>query len=143
CWSRLLSTGRTATISVTIPITAPPASTSRNPIATGRPMRAMNSEPNTPPSIPSVPAVKLKTREAENNTLHVTTINAQRQPIAVPDRTIDETIVSRAVAGRQLERAALERIGLDHHHFLVRVAVVTIGCERNVAVDAGEFLELI
>ena len=29
----------------------------------------MNSEPRMPPSIPSVPAVKLNTREAENITL--------------------------------------------------------------------------
>jgi hypothetical protein len=32
-------------------------------------MWAMNCEPSTPPSIPSVPAVKLNTREAENITL--------------------------------------------------------------------------
>ena len=37
--------------------------------STGMPIRAMNSEPSTPPSIPSVPAVKLNTREAENITL--------------------------------------------------------------------------
>ena len=36
---------------------------------TGMPIRRMNSEPSTPPSIPSVPAVKLNTREAENITL--------------------------------------------------------------------------
>jgi len=64
-----LSTGRTATTSVTMPSTAPPANASRKPTATGMPIRAINSEPSTPPTIPSVPAVKLNTREAENITL--------------------------------------------------------------------------
>ena len=32
----------------------------RKPTATGMPMPMMNSEPSTPPSIPSVPAVKLE-----------------------------------------------------------------------------------
>ena len=31
-----------------------------------RPIRRMNSAPNTPPSMPTLPAVKLITREAEN-----------------------------------------------------------------------------
>ena len=49
------------------------------------------------------------------------------QPIASPVETIDSTIGSGAVAGSQVERAVLERIGLDHHDFVVRVAVVLIG----------------
>src|SRR5271154_240096 len=65
------------------------------------------------------------------------------QPIATPDKTIDSTIVSSAVAGSQIERAVLERIGLDHHHFVVRVTVVAIGSEGDVAVDARESLELV
>jgi hypothetical protein len=69
CWSRLFSTGRTATISVMMPSSVPPTSTSKKPSTTGIPMWAMNSEPRTPPSIPSVPAVKENTREAENITL--------------------------------------------------------------------------
>src|SRR5258708_4181935 len=65
------------------------------------------------------------------------------QPIASPVETIDSTIGSSAVAGSQIERAVLERIGLDHHHLAVRVAVVLIGSKGHVAVDAREFLELV
>src|SRR5437879_279851 len=65
------------------------------------------------------------------------------QPIATPDKTMDSTIGSTAVAGSQLERAALERIGFDHHHFVVRIAVVPIWRKGDVAVDAREFLELV
>ena len=59
-----------------MPITAPPASASRKPTAIGMPIRRMNSEPSMPPAIPSVPAVKLNTREAENITLYVMPISA-------------------------------------------------------------------
>src|SRR5580693_6265190 len=45
------------------------------------------------------------------------------QPIATPDTTIDSTIDSSAVTGSQVERAVLERISLDHHHFVVRVSL--------------------
>src|SRR3984893_8278636 len=65
------------------------------------------------------------------------------QPIATPDKTIDSTIGSSAVTGSQVERAVLERIGLDHHYFVVRVAIVLIGSKGDVAVDAREFLELV
>src|ERR1700692_4929015 len=65
------------------------------------------------------------------------------QPIASPVETIDTTIGSSAVAGSQVESAVLERIGLDHHHFVVRVAVVLIGGKGDVAVDAWESLELV
>src|ERR1700690_3174180 len=65
------------------------------------------------------------------------------QPIASPVETIDSTIASRAVAGSQIERAILERIGLDHHYLAVGVAVVLVGGKRDVAVDAGKFLELV
>src|SRR5260370_41959090 len=64
-------------------------------------------------------------------------------PIATPVETIDSTIGSSAVAGSQIERAGLERIGLDHHHLVVRVAVVLIGWKGDVAVDARKFLELV
>src|SRR6516165_1164606 len=65
------------------------------------------------------------------------------QPIATPVKTIDSTIGSRAVARSQVERAVLKRIGLDHHHFLVRVAVVLIWAESDVAVHTRESFELI
>ncbi len=39
------------------------------PTMTGMPKRSMNRAPNTPPSMPTAPAVKLNTREAENMTL--------------------------------------------------------------------------
>jgi hypothetical protein len=61
-----LSTGRTATNSVTIPIMAQQSSVSTKPMAIGRPSFSVNIEPNTPPSIASWPAVKLITREVEN-----------------------------------------------------------------------------
>src|SRR3984893_14514959 len=48
-----------------------------------------------------------------------------------------------AVTGSQPERAVLERIGLDHDDFLIRVAVVALGGEGNVAIDAGVLLELV
>ena len=64
-----LSTGRTATSSVTTPSSAPPASARRNPTQIGIPMRRMKSEPRMPPTIPRVPAVKLNTLEALNITL--------------------------------------------------------------------------
>src|SRR5882757_3375725 len=48
-----------------------------------------------------------------------------------------------AVTRSQLERAVLERIGLDHDDFLIRVAVVAFGREGDVAVDAGVLLELV
>src|ERR1700704_6789356 len=48
-----------------------------------------------------------------------------------------------AVTRRQLERAVLERIGLDHDDFLIRVAIVAFGREGDVAVDAGVLLELV
>src|SRR5215831_18538673 len=65
------------------------------------------------------------------------------QPIATPVETIDSTIGLRAVARSQVERAVLERICFDHHHFLVRIAVVLIGAKSDVAVDTREFFELI
>src|SRR6202042_1798006 len=65
------------------------------------------------------------------------------QPIATPDKTIDWTIGSSAVAGSQIERAVLEGIGLDHHNFIVRITVVLIGCKGDIAVDARETLELV
>src|SRR5258707_15533749 len=65
------------------------------------------------------------------------------QPIASPVETIDSTIGSSAVAGSQIERAVLERIGLDHHDLAVRVAVVLVGCKGDAAVDARKFLELV
>ena len=69
CWSKLFRTGRTVTTSVMMPISAPAASVARKPTNTGRPNRLMNNAPNTPPSMPTIPAVKLNTREAENMTL--------------------------------------------------------------------------
>src|SRR5882724_8346474 len=48
-----------------------------------------------------------------------------------------------AVTRSQLERAVLERIGLDHDDFLIRVAIVAFGREGDVAVDAGVLLELV
>src|SRR5580658_2340363 len=65
------------------------------------------------------------------------------QPIATPDKTIDSTIGSSAVARSQVERAVLERVGLHHHYFSVRITVVLVGREGDVAVDAGETLELV
>src|ERR1700733_7932466 len=65
------------------------------------------------------------------------------QPIATPDKTIDWTIGSSAVARSQVERAVLERIGFHHHHFTVRIAIVLVGREGDVAVNAGEGLELV
>src|ERR1700691_5808719 len=65
------------------------------------------------------------------------------QPIATPDKTIDSTIGSSAVARSQVERAVLERIGFHHSHFSVRIAVVLVGREGDVAVNAGEALELV
>src|ERR1700751_2600194 len=65
------------------------------------------------------------------------------QPIASPVETIDSTIGSRAVAGSQVERAVLKGISLDHHHFLVRIAVVLIGTKSDVAIDARESFELV
>src|SRR5262249_18768429 len=65
------------------------------------------------------------------------------QPIATPVETIDSTIGLRAVAGSQVERAVLERISFDHHHFLVRIAVVLIGAKSDVAINTREFFELI
>ena len=56
-------------ISVAMPITAPAASVAIRPTITGIPIRLMNKDPSTPPSMPSAPAVKLNTREAENITL--------------------------------------------------------------------------
>ncbi len=46
------------------------------PTTTGRPSRSMNSAPNTPPNMPSAPAVKLNTREAVNMTLYVMPMSA-------------------------------------------------------------------
>ena len=40
-----------------------------NPTPIGICSRRMNQAPNTPPSMPTCPAVKLMTREAENMTL--------------------------------------------------------------------------
>ena len=40
------------------------------------PILLMKSAPSTPPSIPSMPAVKLNTRDAENITLYVMPISA-------------------------------------------------------------------
>src|SRR5580698_10403912 len=65
------------------------------------------------------------------------------QPIATPDKTIDSTICSSAVAGSQVERAILERIGLDHHDFFVRVTVVLSRGKGDVTVDARIAFELI
>jgi hypothetical protein len=48
---------------------APSSSVKRKPIITGIPIWPMRMAPNTPPGIPTDPAVKLKTREAENMTL--------------------------------------------------------------------------
>ncbi len=61
---------------MTTPSTAPQASTRTSPTITGRPNLAMKSAPSTPPSIPSMPAVKLNTRDAENITLYVMPISA-------------------------------------------------------------------
>ena len=72
----LFSTGRTVTISVTRPSTAPHASTSTKPSTGFMPIRWMKSAPSTPPSIPSMPAVKLNTRDAEYITLYVMPISA-------------------------------------------------------------------
>src|SRR4029077_6153011 len=65
------------------------------------------------------------------------------QPIASPVETIDSTIGSRAVAGSQVERAVFQGISLNHHHFLVRIAVVLIGAKGDVAVYTREFFELV
>src|SRR5262249_22933504 len=65
------------------------------------------------------------------------------QPIASPDKTIDSTIDSSAVAGSQIERAVLERIGLDHHDFVVGIPVVPIGGKGHGAVDTREALEVV
>src|ERR1043166_6696259 len=65
------------------------------------------------------------------------------QPIASPVETIDSTIGSSAVARGQIERAVLERIGLDHHDLIVRVAVVLVGCKADIAVYARKLLELV
>src|SRR6516225_1505724 len=65
------------------------------------------------------------------------------QPIATPVETIDSTIGSRAVARSQVECAVLQRIGFDHHHFLVRIAVVLIRAKSDVAVYTRESFELI
>ena len=72
----LFSTGRTVRISVTRPSTAPQPSTSTNPRTAFMPSLLMKSAPSTPPSIPSMPAVKLNTRDAENITLYVMPISA-------------------------------------------------------------------
>src|ERR1700752_32520 len=65
------------------------------------------------------------------------------QPIAVPVETIDSTIGSRAVAGSQVERAVFQGISLNHHHFLIRIAIVLIGTKSDVAVDTREFFKLV
>src|SRR3974377_1822844 len=65
------------------------------------------------------------------------------QPIAAPVETIDSTIGSRAVARSQVECAVFKRISLDHHHFLVRVAVVLIRAKSDVAIHTRESFELI
>src|SRR5215469_754836 len=65
------------------------------------------------------------------------------QPTATPVETIDSIIALRAVAGRQVERAVLDRISFDHHHFPVWIAVVLIGAKSDVAIDTREFFELI
>src|SRR5580700_6273753 len=65
------------------------------------------------------------------------------QPIASPVETIDATIGSSAVAWSQVEGAVLERIGLDHHYFVVGIAVVLVGGKGDVAVDARESLQLV
>src|SRR5260370_36958232 len=65
------------------------------------------------------------------------------QPIASPDKTIDSTIDSSAVAGGQIECPVLERICLDHHYFVVGVPVVPIGGKGDVAVDTREALEAV
>ena len=49
------------------------ASSSRGP---GSPRRSANSEPNTPPTMPSWPAVKLITRDVMNIVLYVTPMSA-------------------------------------------------------------------
>ena len=72
----LFSTGRTVSTSVTTPRRAPQTSTSTRLTITGRPNLAMKRAPSTPPSIPSMPAVKLNTRDAENITLYVMPISA-------------------------------------------------------------------
>src|SRR5262245_19980484 len=65
------------------------------------------------------------------------------QPIASPVKTMDSTIGSSAVAGSQIERAVFERVGLDHHYLVVRIAVVLVGCKGDVAIDARKLLELV
>ena len=72
----LFSTGRTVTISVMTPSAAPHARTSTNARTAFMPILLMKSAPSTPPSIPSMPAVKLNTRDAENITLYVMPISA-------------------------------------------------------------------
>ena len=48
----------------------------RSPAPALMPILWMKSAPSTPPSIPSMPAVKLNTRDAENITLYVMPISA-------------------------------------------------------------------
>ena len=69
CCSSFASTGRTATTSVTTPTAAHATRVSTSPSQIGRPSFRMNIAPNTPPSMPSCPVVKLITRLAENITL--------------------------------------------------------------------------
>ncbi len=61
-----MSTGRTATNSVMIPMIAHAISVRTKPASSGIPNFSVNIEPNTPPSMASCPAVKLITREVEN-----------------------------------------------------------------------------
>ena len=73
----LFSTGRTVRISVTRPSTAPQRQHEHErPARRSCPSLLMKSAPSTPPSIPSMPAVKLNTRDAENITLYVMPISA-------------------------------------------------------------------
>src|SRR3974377_1177771 len=65
------------------------------------------------------------------------------QPIATPVETIDSTIGSGAVARSQIECAVLKGVSLDHHHFLVRVAVVLIKTKSDVTINARGPFELI
>src|SRR6266852_2251413 len=84
-----------------------------------------------------------KTGLLRRGACHRARIRATRWLLAMTTR-YNSTSIHRAlsaVTGSQLERAVLERIGLDHDDFLVRVAVMAFGRERDVAVDARIHLE--
>src|SRR6516225_728471 len=64
-------------------------------------------------------------------------------PIPSPYETMDSTIGSDAVTRGQIEGSALERVGLTHHDLIIRITVVLLRGEGDVAINTREVRELI